>query len=229
MEKNEIKYKITSFCLIKMWSVLISFQLIETSVLWNFGLYLNKNRTRIDLPSSLSTSFCNFWTERSANSARASAYVIYLEEKYFMNICSIFSQSKFSHKLFQAKCCVVLYIFQIEKIHGIFCGKNICIFSKKRYLSKNRYLPKIPRFMNEPAVLVWNLGKIYSHRKKSIAWILMSTHQLKHKLPKIYMRLLGLNIYISSISRLNCLKKSIKIWKNKWYLKIKIGMGKIIK
>jgi len=25
------------------------------------------------LPSSLSTSFCSFWTERSANSARASA------------------------------------------------------------------------------------------------------------------------------------------------------------
>lgn len=29
---------------------------------------------KITIPSSLSTSFCNFWTERSANSARASAW-----------------------------------------------------------------------------------------------------------------------------------------------------------
>lgn len=29
---------------------------------------------KFNLPSNLSTSFCNFWTDRSANSARASAY-----------------------------------------------------------------------------------------------------------------------------------------------------------
>jgi len=37
-----------------------------------------------NIPSSLSTSFCNFWTERSANSARASAYKIKIRLSTFV-------------------------------------------------------------------------------------------------------------------------------------------------
>ena len=36
------------------------------------------------IPSSLSTSFCNFCTDRSANSARASAY----DTIYFLSLCT---------------------------------------------------------------------------------------------------------------------------------------------
>lgn len=50
------------------------------------------------------------------------------------------------------------------KLNGstVFFVEKIFVFSAKK-----RYLSKTPRFINEPATSVWNLGKIYSHRKKA--------------------------------------------------------------
>lgn len=50
------------------------FQVHLCSIRPILNVFRNNQGVMQILPSSLSTSFCNFWTERSANSARASAW-----------------------------------------------------------------------------------------------------------------------------------------------------------